>query len=116
MSKVSHIISHPPNKTYTTLTCFVCWVADKIPVYILSEVQRALEAACREAGVAQLGATLQKSEPPHGAPMPPTHYAVNKYTTAFQAIVEVTPLLLFSRVARALLGAVNLSAVLPAAL
>lgn len=59
-----------------------------IPASANSEVRQALESACRESGVGQLGATMEKSEPPHGASVPPTYYVVNKYTKAFQAIVE----------------------------
>ena len=59
-----------------------------IPTSSMAEIRQTLETACRDSNVGQLGATMEKSEAPHGNSVPPTYYVVNKYTTAFQAIVE----------------------------
>jgi V-type H+-transporting ATPase subunit a len=59
-----------------------------VPTSSMAEIRQTLEAACRDSNVGQLGATMEKSEAPHGHSVPPTYYVVNKYTTAFQAIVE----------------------------
>ena len=59
-----------------------------IPSSSNTEIRQALQKACSDSGVGQLGATMEKSEPPHGASVPPTYYTVNKYTAAFQSMVE----------------------------
>lgn len=59
-----------------------------VPTSSMAEIRQTLEAACRDSNVGQLGATMEKSEAPHGHSVPPTYYVVNKYTAAFQAIVE----------------------------
>lgn len=60
-----------------------------VPSSSVSEVRKTLDMACHECGVTQLGATVDVSEAPRGkASVPPTYYAVNKYSSAFQAIVE----------------------------
>ncbi len=52
------------------------------------EIKQTLDKACHESNVGHLGATMQESQPPHGHSVPPTYFVVNKYTQAFQAIVE----------------------------
>ena len=59
-----------------------------VPSTSMEEIKQTLDRACAASNVGHLGATMQKSPPPHSHAVPPTYFVVNKYTVAFQAIVE----------------------------